>query len=58
MKRRIRQFLCGLFTNHRFNSSDTDCHYNEKEKTFTITETCCKCGKSFSFTASEENFGL
>lgn len=55
---KIKQFLCGLFTNHRFNSFDTDCHYNKEEKTFTITETCCRCGKKFSFTAPEKNFGL
>lgn len=58
MNDRIKQFLCGLFTSHRLNDTDRECKYNDKDKTFTITETCCKCGKKFSFTAPERNFGL
>lgn len=54
---RIKQFLCGL-TNHKFKSKDTECKHNEADNTFTITETCCKCGKRFSFTAPSKNFGL
>ena len=57
MKVKIKQFICGLF-NHKFNSMDTDCKWNEKEGTYTITEICCRCGKQFSFTAPAKNFGL
>ena len=57
MKLRIKQFICGLF-NHKFNSIDTVCKYNGKEDTYTITETCCRCGKQFSFSAQSKNFGL
>ena len=54
---KIKQFFCGL-TNHKFKSSDTDCKYDDVNKTCTITETCYKCGKKFSFTAPSKNFGL
>ena len=54
---RIKQFLCGL-KNHKFKSEDTECKHDEVNKTFTITETCCRCGKKFSFTAPSKNFGL
>ena len=54
---KIKQFFCGL-TNHKFKSSDTDCKYDDVNKTCTITETCYKCGKMFSFTAPSKNFGL
>ena len=57
MKLKIKQFICGLF-NHKFNNIDTDCKWNEKEDTYTITEICCRCGKQFSFTAPAKNFGL
>ncbi len=53
---KIKQFLCGL-TGHKFNNN-TDCKYDEENKTYTITETCYKCGKKFSFTAPSKNFGL
>ena len=54
---KLKQFLCGL-TNHKFKSNDTDCKYDDVNKTCTITETCCKCGKKFSFTAPSKNFGM
>ena len=57
MKLKIKQFICGLF-NHKFNNIDTDCKWDEKEDTYTITEICCRCGKRFSFTAPAKNFGL
>jgi hypothetical protein len=57
MINKIKQFLCGL-TNHKFKSNDTDCKYDDANKTCTITETCCKCGKKFSFTAPSKNFGM
>lgn len=49
-----RQKLCC----HRFRSIDTRVHYDQKHGTITITETCVKCGKRFSFTATEKAFGL
>lgn len=55
--KQIKQFLCGS-TNHRFNNSDTDCKYDAVNKTCTITEICCRCGKKFSFTAPSKNFGI
>lgn len=58
MRIKLKQTLCGIFTGHRLNDTDRECKYNEKDKTFTITETCCKCGKKFSFTVPEKNFGL
>jgi hypothetical protein len=54
---RIKQFLCGI-TYHKFLSKDTESKYDPKNKTITITETCCKCGKKFSFTAPAKNFGI
>lgn len=53
---KIKQFLCGLFVGHRFRSIDTQVCHNPINRTYTIIETCCKCGKVFSFTANEENF--
>lgn len=55
--RKIRQFLCEI-TQHKFKSVDKHCYYNANDDTFTITETCCRCGKQFSFTASSECFGI
>ena len=57
MKQKIKQFLCGL-RQHKFQSVDTDCKINDKNNTVTITETCCRCGKQFSFTTDKKNFGL
>lgn len=54
---KLKQSLCGL-TNHYFLSNDTECKYDKTNKTYTITETCCKCGKKYSFTAPAKNFGL
>lgn len=55
---KIIQFLCGLAGNHKFKSNDTDCQYDDANETYTITETCCKCGKKFSFTTLSKNFGI
>lgn len=55
---KAKQFLCGLFTGHCLKDTDRKCEYNEEDKTFTITETCCRCGKKFSFTEHEKKFGL
>lgn len=55
---KIKQFLCGLFTHHKFYDRDTKCEWNEETDEYTITETCARCGKVFSFTAPSKNFGL
>lgn len=57
MTNKLKQFLCGL-TNHKFKSSDTDCKYDDVNKICAITETCCRCGKKFSFTTPSKNFGM
>lgn len=57
MKTKLKQFLCGI-ARHKFRSTDVDCQYNVEDDTFTVTQTCCRCGKQFSFTAPSENFGL
>lgn len=31
---------------------------DDKTKTVTIMETCCKCGKQYSFTATYKQFGI
>lgn len=54
----IKQFFCGLIIGHRLNNTDRKCKYNEEDKTLTITESCCKCGKKFTFTSHEGKFGL
>lgn len=54
---KLKQFLCGL-TGHKFKSGDTYCKYDEIDCTFTIMETCCRCGKKYSFIAPEEDFGF
>lgn len=56
---KLKQFICGL-TNHYFLSNDTECKHDETNNTYTITitETCCKCGKKYSFTVPAKNFGL
>lgn len=57
MKTKIKQLLCGI-TQHQFKSVDTDSKYDNEKDTITITETCCRCGKQFSFTAPSRCFGL
>ena len=54
----IKTKLKQLFCFHKFKSNDTDCKYSATYDTYTITETCYKCGKKFSFTAPSKNFGL
>ena len=53
--KRIKCFLTG---GHNFKSGDTKSECNDKEKTCTITETCCKCGKHFYFTGTYKQFGI
>ena len=45
MWRKIRQALC----RHRFYAPNTLSYYDSRTDTCTITETCIKCGKRFSF---------
>ena len=43
---------------HKFKSGETKSELDDKKKVCTITETCCKCGKEFSFTATYKQFGI
>lgn len=54
MWNKLKQLLC----RHRFHALNTQCCYDPRTGTMTITETCIKCGKKFRFYASAENFGL
>ena len=58
MNNNLKQFLCGLMNRHSFKLNETVCKYDDENKTCTITETCCRCGKKFSFTAPSKNFGI
>lgn len=49
--REIKKHFC----RHQFIPGTTDVKWNEDEQTHTITETCCKCGKRFSFTTPHLN---
>ncbi len=55
---KIKQFLCGILTHHRFRDGEMERNYNSDTHEITITETCCRCGKKFFFTAHESKFGL
>lgn len=55
---KIKQFLCGLFTNHCFLGDDTKLKWNRETDEYTITETCKRCGKNYSFTTPAKKFGL
>lgn len=57
MKNKLKQFLCGL-AHHKFKDTDTKCQYDSEKDEYTITETCCRCGKKFSFSAPAKKFGL
>lgn len=54
----MNKVMCFLTGGHKFKSSDTESKCNDKEKTCTITETCCKCGKQFAFTGTYKQFGI
>lgn len=58
MKNKLKQFLCGIRTGHVLSDLDRECKYDETDETFIIKETCCKCGKKFSFKAHKSKFGL
>lgn len=53
----LKQFLCGIFTQHSFKAG-TESSYNPITCEYTIIETCCRCGKKFSFTVHESKIGL
>ncbi len=57
MRIKIKRFICGIF-GHCFGEIPTESYYNAETHEITITETCRKCGKQFSFTAHEKYFGL
>lgn len=44
----INQILCRLGF-HKYKQVDTVCHYDIETEMYTITETCCRCGKQSSF---------
>lgn len=53
----MRRITCFLTGGCKFKAT-AQSEYNEKSKEITITETCCKCGKKYSFTTDIKNFGL
>lgn len=59
-KRRVNvnRLMCLLTGGHKFKSGSTLAHCDDKIKMCTITETCYKCGKQFSFSATYKNFGI
>lgn len=56
--RRMNKICCFLTGGHRFKSGNTKSCCDDKNKTCTITDTCHKCGKKFSFTATYKQFGI
>ncbi len=51
----IKRIKCVLLGGCIFKAGTTDCHIDDNNNV-TITETCCRCGKKFSFTAPYANF--
>ena len=49
---------CILTGGCKFKSSDTESKWNDKEKTYTITETCYKCGKKYSSVFTYKELGI
>ena len=54
--KKIKEFMCGLF-GHCFREPSSS-EYNSKTHKITVSQTCSRCGKKFSFTAHESKFGL
>lgn len=54
----MNRLMCILTGGCKFKSNETQSEYNKQTKEVTITETCCKCGKKYSFTTTIKNFGL
>lgn len=53
----IKRIKCFLTGGCKFRDA-TMLKCNDKTKTVTVTETCCKCGKQYSFTATYKQFGI
>ena len=54
----MNRIKCLLTGGHKFKTGETQTYCNDKEKMCTITETCYKCGKKFSFSATYKYFGI
>lgn len=54
----MNRITCFLTGGHKFKSGDTQCHCDDDKKICIITETCFKCGKQFSFSATYKQFGM
>lgn len=55
---KMNRITCFLTGGHKFKSGDTQCHCDDDKKICIITETCFKCGKQFSFSATYKQFGM
>ena len=53
-----KRIKCILTGRCKFKSSDTESKCNDKEKTCTITETCCKCGKKYTAVFTYKQLGM
>ena len=54
----MNRILCILTGGCKFKSGETQCDCDDKNKEITITETCYKCGKKYSFTGTYKQFGM
>lgn len=53
-----KRIKCILTGGCKFKSSDTESKCNDKEKTYTITETCYKCGKKYTSVFTYKELGI
>ena len=51
----VKRIKCILTGGCKFKGGTTDCHIDEND-IVTITETCCKCGKTYSFSVPYSAF--
>ena len=58
MKLSVKRIKCILTGGCRINSSDTESIRNDKEKSWTITETCYKCGKKYKALFTYKQLGI
>ena len=54
----MNRLMCLLTGGHKFKSGSTLAHCDDKIKMCTITETCYKCGKQFSFSTTYKAFEI
>lgn len=54
----MNKICCFLTGGHKFQAGTTEIECDDDNKTCKVTETCCKCGKKFSFTATYKQFGM